>query len=85
MSEWKSWSKQFEKDMREAFESVRDAVAAGDAQEIAEGATDFAQTIIECAAVPMMAFLVGLPRAMDAGSWSGLRGRMRCDKWDDEG
>jgi hypothetical protein len=64
---------------------VRDAVAAGDAQEIAEGATDFAQTIIECAAMPVMAFLAGLPRALDAGSPSGWRNWARCDKWDDEG
>ena len=83
MNEWKSWSKQFEKDIREAFESVRDAVAAGDAQEIAEGATDFAQTIIECAAMPVMAFLTGLPRAMDFGSWKGARNWADCDKWND--
>jgi hypothetical protein len=85
MNEWKSWSKQFEKDMREAFASVRDAVAAGDPQVIGEGATDFARTIIECAAMPIIAFVGSLPGALDIASSSGKRNWARCDNWDDEG
>ncbi len=83
MNEWKTWSKQFEKDMRDAFESVRDAVAAGDAGDLADGATEFAQTIIECAVTPLAAFLGGLPRSMDFASWKGARSWANCEAWDD--
>jgi hypothetical protein len=83
MSEWKSWSKQFERDMREAAEGVREAFASGDPHDIAEGAAEFAQTIVECAVTPVAAFLGGLPRAMDLGSWKGARAWSR-GAWDDE-
>jgi hypothetical protein len=83
MNEWKSWSKQFERDMREAAEGVRAAFSSGDPHDIAEGAAEFAQTIVECAVTPVAAFLGGLPRAMDLGSWKGARAWSR-GAWDDE-
>ena len=85
MNEWKTWSKQFEGDMREAMESVRDAVHAGDPLVIAEGAVEFAQTIVECAAAPVAAMLGGLPRAMDFASWKGARSWAGRREWDDAG
>lgn len=83
MSEWKSWSKQFERDMRDAAESVRAAFAASDLDDIAGGATEFARTIVECAVTPVAAFLGGLPRAMDIESCKGAR-RSPGRAWDDE-
>ena len=84
MHEWKTWSEQFERDMRDALESVRDAVDAGDPQVMAEGAVEFAQTILECAVAPVAAMLGGLPRSMDFASWKGARGwakkSARCDE-----
>jgi hypothetical protein len=84
MNEWKLWSKQFERDMRDAFESVRAAVSESDATEIADGATEFAQTIIECAVLPVAAFLAGLPRTIDADAWkSPRRWKTAARDWDD--
>ncbi len=84
-SEWKALGKDFERDMREAFESVRDAVAIGDARDLADNAAEFAQTIAECALMPVMTFLGGLPRAVDAENWSGWRRWASPRAWDDEG
>ncbi len=83
MSEWKSWSKQFERDLRGAMESVRGSFAAGNVQEIAESAAEFAQTIAECAITPVAAFLAGLPRVLDGGACSEPR-RANASDWDDE-
>lgn len=83
MSEWKSWSKQFERDMREAAASVRAAVTSSDIDEVAAGATDFARTIAECAVAPIAAFLSGLPRSMDF-EWKGAGRRADGREWNDE-
>lgn len=82
MSEWKSWSREFEREMRGAAASVRAAFAAADLDDIASGAAEFAQTIVECAVTPLAVFLGGLPRAMDLGSWKGACSDSRA--WDDE-
>ncbi len=84
MSEWKTWSKQFERDLRDAMESMSGSFAEGDAQDIAEGAADFAQTIVECAVTPFVAFLGGLPRAMDFGVWTSSHRWSGVRDWDDE-
>ena len=55
----------------------------GDAQEIAESAAEFAQTIAECAITPVAAFLAGLPRVLDGGACSEPR-RANASDWDDE-
>lgn len=83
MSEWKTWSRQFERDIRDAMESVRDAIEAGDPRVMAEGAVEFAQTILECAIAPVAAMLGGLPRAMDFASWKGARRWADKREWDD--
>ncbi len=83
MSEWKSWSRQFERDMRDAAESVREAFAAGDPGVIAEGAVDFARTIVECAVAPVAVLLGGLPQAMDIPSWGSGHRRRDGREWDD--
>lgn len=84
MSEWKSWSKQVERDLRDAMESARDAFSAsGNAHEIVDGAAEFAQTIAECAITPVAAFLAGLPRVLDGGARSEPR-RANVSDWDDE-
>ncbi len=83
MNEWRSWSQEFERDLRDTVESVRAAFAEGDPHDIAEGAAEFAQTIVECAVTPVAAFLHGVPRAMDFGSWKGARAWSRGE-WDDE-
>jgi hypothetical protein len=83
MSEWKSWSRQFERDLRGAVEGVRGSFAAGDAHEILENAAEFAQTIAECAITPVAAFLAGLPRMMDGGACSEPQ-RANASDWDDE-
>lgn len=85
MSEWETWSRQFERDMLEAMESVRDAVRTGDLDVVAEGAVEFAQTIVECAVAPVAAMLGGLPRAMDFASWRGARSWAGGREWDDAG
>lgn len=83
MSEWKSWSKQFERDLRGVMESVRGSFAAGDAREIVDNAAEFAQTIAECAITPVAAFLAGLPRVLDGGACAEPR-RANAGDWDDE-
>ena len=83
MSAWKSLGKDVERDLREAAESVRGAFAASDPRDIAEGAAEFAQTIVECAVTPIAAFLSGLPRAIDAVAWKRGRPSPASD-WDDE-
>ena len=66
MGERTSWGKQFERDMRDAAESVRAAFAGADRTEIVQGAAEFARTIAECAVVPLGVFLEGLSRAKGA-------------------
>ena len=83
MSEWKSWSKQFERDLRSAMESVRGSFAAGDAHEVVENAAEFAQTIAECAITPVAAFLAGLPHMLDGRACSEPR-RANASDLDDE-
>lgn len=83
MSEWKSWSKQFERDLRDALESVRGSFAVADAHDLVENAAEFAQTIAECAIIPVAAFLAALPRMLDGGACSESRWAKAGD-WDDE-
>ncbi len=85
MNEWKTWSKQFERDMRDATESVRSAIEAGDPQVLTEGAVEFAQMIVECAVTPVAAMLGGLPRSLDVASWKGALRWADRRAWDDAG
>jgi hypothetical protein len=77
MSGWKTWKKQIEQDWRDAGGPDVDISA------MAANVAEFAEAIAECAVAPVAAFVAGLPRALDLGTWMTPSPRA-AGEWDDE-